>query len=157
MKQLCLLALLVMSLFLLGADPNIYMIWDEVGSTTVDSQFSASLWDSLGQVIVVPGDTCVYQVTVSGVALMGERDVLYFAWSSDTALGGMELDTIRIQPRYKTTTAISRIPFSHSWAYIDTTVGTDTIYLYGAVGGSSDVEKVQLEDCWIVVNITNNE
>lgn len=148
-KKLALLGVLgLFGLGFIGAAPSQNNFMKFIGaSVTIDSQFTATQWELIDSIIIIKTDTCYTLYTVTGVAVMNPEDKLYLGFDDGGGSGGLPVDTFLIQPS-KNSIDIVRIPFVVRYldSLLSSSTANDTIYVYGAVGGSAGIEKVQIED-----------
>lgn len=149
---LAVLLVLIAGIYVMGAAPAANNRFIVVGDTiTVDSQHTGT-WELLDTVIVVKTDTCYTLYTLTGYANLDPWDVLYLGFGDGG--GAAQSDTFEFHGP-KGGYGKTKMPFI-IW-YVDSLIGqtdeNDSINVYGAVRGSSQGEKVLLENVLLEVQV----
>lgn len=160
MKKLIVLGVLgLFAIGLMGAAPAINNWAAYKGaSITIDSQWtSTEQWELIDSIITVKTDTCYTVYSITGVAVLGPGDRFYFGFDDGGGAGGLPVDTFIVEQFQQSGIKPVRVPFSFQYidSLISQTDANDTIYWYGAIGGSGASEKVQLEDVVIQVEVND--
>jgi len=158
-KKLIVLVLVgLMSMSIMAAAPAINEWAKFLGaSVTIDSQWTVTTqWELLDSIIVIKTDTCYTIYTMSGVAVLNENDRLYLGFDDGGGAAGLPVDTF-IVDGYKpvSLSGLVRVPFTIKYvdSLVSQTDANDTIYFYAAAGGSTSMEKVEIEDCVLTAEV----
>lgn len=142
-----LLGLAATALFAAAPESNNW--FNNIDTMTVDSQFSGGYWELVDSIIVIKTDTCYTLYTISGTAVLGYNDKLYVGFiDGGGSVVASPADTLIVKSPAVHSTDDVRIPFHFSYldSLVSQTDANDTIYFVMAVGGSSSIDRVMVED-----------
>lgn len=151
MKKLLLLG--IVGLFVTGsmvnaAAPALNGIQKASADTmTIDSQFSVTAWEVIDSTLLIKTDTCFTRYSISGYVELSQGNIFYLGFLDGGDGSAAATDTFKVKLGDRSPTrGKAFVPFH--FVYLDSLIGqtdaNDTIYVTGAVGGSSVWEKVML-------------
>jgi len=155
MKQRIVLLMLAAVLCLLAAAPAPHITSATRESQQTTTQWTASVWDSVTNVIPIVSDSARVLITASGVALMDASDKLYLGFSSTDEDSLPNLDTLIISGFGGWGSRQGEVPFCFQITRTHNAALTDTIYLVAAAGGTGKGDRVTLQSVIVTCQVND--
>ena len=126
----------------------------ETGAVALTTQHSATTWAIIDSCIITCTDSSATIATLSGIAVLDPSDALYLGFTNTTG-GTVPLDTFVIEG-ITFSRGQTRVPFTVRHVFDTTEAVTDTIYVFGAVGGGGIGEAVALENALLTAAVSGH-
>jgi len=152
-------AILALGTALFGDVPLVRTFYGDVSADSLYYVEVTADYDTgfqlLETIIPVLSDSGVVVVELSGVATMSQGERLFLGIGSNSAATtAAEQDTFNIaMPRGFV--GEMQVPFNFAWSYSNDGALTDSIFVCGAVGGSTVSERVTINDVHIIARTTD--